>query len=65
MKQITNECVKCDLPCIGSFCPNRKVERFYCDRCGEEGKLYHYEGEELCEDCLLKNFEVVYGSEVW
>lgn len=52
MKQIENDCVGCDLPCIN--CGRDKVEHFYCDKCGEEETLYEYDGEELCEDCLLK-----------
>ena len=64
MKKIENECVGCGLPCLGDGCPNRNVARFYCDECEEEEKLYHYDGKELCEDCLLKNFEVVEGSDI-
>lgn len=53
--RIENECVGCTglgLPCIGGGCPNRNVERYYCDRCGAEcsgdgGFGY----DELCEDC--------------
>lgn len=65
MRSVENECVGCppELGCLGSICPNRNVVRFYCDRCGEEGKLYHYDSEELCEECLLKEFDVVDGSE--
>lgn len=66
MKKIENECVDCKsigLPCLGNSCPNRSVTRFYCDRCGEEAKLYHYDSEEICEDCLLKEFDVVDGSD--
>ena len=63
MKRRENECVNCDLPCIGNNCPYKEVIRFYCDRCGCEDILYHYDGEELCKDCLLKNFEIVEGSE--
>ena len=63
MKRTENECVDCGLPCLGNSCPNRNVIRFYCDRCGEEAKLYHYNSEELCESCLLKEFDVVEGSE--
>lgn len=67
MKSINSECVGCSsigLPCFGSSCPNRNVVRYYCDICGAEDKLYHYDGEELCIDCLLKNFEVVEGSDL-
>lgn len=63
MKKIENECVHCGMYCWGSSCPNRNVVRFYCDRCGEETTLYHYDGEEICEECLLKEFEIVEGSD--
>ena len=57
-----NECVGCppERGCLESACPNRNVRRLYCDRCGnEEEKLYKYDGEELCADCLLDEFEVI------
>lgn len=63
MKKTENECVDCGLPCLGNSCPYRNVTRFYCDRCGEEDKLYCYDHEELCADCLLKEFEIVEGSD--
>lgn len=63
MKKIENECIDCGLPCLGSACPYRNVVRFYCDKCGKEKALRHYDDRELCEDCLLDNFEVVEGSE--
>lgn len=63
MKKIENECIDCGLPCIGNSCPYRSVTRFYCDKCGKEDKLYYYDHEELCADCLLKEFEVVEGSD--
>ena len=65
MKSIENECVGCppELICLGDSCPYRNVVRFYCDRCGEEEKLYHYYNEEICKDCLLKEFDVVEGSD--
>lgn len=68
MKRIENECVGCSgvgFRCLGAACPNRYVTRFYCDKCGEEEKLYHYDSEELCESCLLKKFDVVEGSDEW
>ena len=52
------------LNCIGNICQNRNVTRFYCDRCGEEEVLYDYYGEEICEECLLKEFEIVEGSDL-
>lgn len=64
MKRIENECVGCDLPCLGSTCPNRNVVRFYCDECNEEDTpLYHYDGKELCAYCLLQKFDIVEGSD--
>lgn len=66
MEKIENECVGCvdiGLHCLGDSCPNRNVLHFYCDRCGWEEKLYYYDGEELCANCLLKEFDVVEGSE--
>lgn len=56
-----NHCVGCTsigLHCLGSSCPNRNVLVYYCDRCKDEidGDIYDVDGEELCEDCLLKTF---------
>lgn len=62
MKIVSNECVGCDLPCFDS-CPYKNVDRFYCDRCNEEETLYNYFGEELCKDCILKEFDIVEGSD--
>ena len=32
----------------------------YCDKCGEDvEELYKVDGEELCKECLLNNFEKV------
>lgn len=62
MKRTENECVGCKemgLPCLGMNCPNRDVTRFYCDSCGEEAQLYHYEGKELCIECIEKRLEKV------
>lgn len=65
MKKIEDECVGCPegMGCLGRGCPNRNVVRFYCDECDCEGKLYHYGDRELCEDCLLLEFDVVEGSD--
>lgn len=63
MKRTENECVDCGLPCISIACPYYSVTRYYCDRCKEEGVLYDYYGEELCKECLLKEFEIVKGSD--
>lgn len=62
----TNDCCDCGLPCILNTCPHYKVKHYKCDICGEiDIKLYHCNDMELCEDCLLKEFEVVDGSDYW
>lgn len=66
MKKIENECVGCTdtgMRCLGNSCPNRNVIRFYCDRCKEEATLYYWNDEELCQECLIKEMEVVEGSD--
>lgn len=63
MIRYENECVSCGLPCLGSSCPNRNVVHYYCDYCGNEDRLYHYDNLEVCEECLLKQFEVVEGTD--
>ena len=67
--KIFNECVGCEdlgLHCIGSNCPNLKVERYFCDECGDEEDLYWFDDNircavpvQLCKECLLKHFEPV------
>lgn len=67
MRKKENECLNCErlgLNCIGRTCPNLSVTRFYCDRCGEETTLYDYDGEEICESCLLKEFPIIKDSDV-
>lgn len=62
MRKYENECCGCATPaypCLGSSCPNRNVVHFYCDKCGEEDTLYHFDGEELCIDCILSLLEEV------
>ena len=58
-----DECCGCatgSYPCIGSDRPNRNVKHLYCDECGDDvEELYKYDGEELFEGCLLKEFEVI------
>lgn len=60
MKMITDECVGCD---FCADCGARHTERFYCDRCGDETRLYIFGDEEICRDCLLDEFGTVEGSE--
>lgn len=63
MRKVEDECVvSCIGNCMGNSCPYKNVVRYYCDKCGEEATLYHYDNEELCEYCLLNEFDVVEGS---
>ena len=61
VKTIENECVGCppEIGCLGSSCPNLNVVHYYCDECEEEAQLYHYNGQELCIDCIEKSLEKV------
>lgn len=61
MKRIENHCVSCPpgMPCMGNACPNRNVPCFYCDICGEETDIYHFDGEELCIECIKKRLDKV------
>ena len=62
----TNECVDCGLPCLFESCPYYKVMHSKCEFCNAEDiKLYHYSGHEVCEECLLEEFEVVEGTDEW
>ena len=57
-----DECVGCptEMGCLVSACPNRNVKHLYCDKCKDDvEKLYKYDGQEICEECLLKEFEVI------
>ena len=57
-----DECVGCptEIGCLGSACTNRNVKHLYCDKCKYDvEKLYKYDGQEICEECLLKEFEVI------
>lgn len=65
MHYYENECVSCGLPCIYNACPYYKVKHFKCDWCQEEDvKLFNYNGYEICEECLLGEFEIVDGSDL-
>lgn len=52
MMRIEDNCVGCPDYCIN--CGARRTKRFYCDRCGDEDKLYRFGGEELCDYCISK-----------
>jgi hypothetical protein len=62
MIRIENECVGCPLEigCLGEACPYKNVVRYYCDECKDEYEhIYHYDGQELCIDCIEKRLERV------
>lgn len=66
MVRILNECCDCATDgyrCQGEYCSRRRVEHFYCDACGDETKLYYYDGKQLCIDCVENELEYVEGSE--
>ncbi len=57
---VDNECVDCGLPCMYEACPYYKVVRFYCDGCDEEQfNLWHFDGQELCQECILNRLDKV------
>lgn len=66
MRKYENECVGCTsqgLHCIGSSCPKQNVLHIYCDKCGEERRLYKYDERELCIGCIAEELETVEGTE--
>ena len=57
-----NECVGCAVPaypCRGEYCPLRHVPHYYCNDCGNETKLYEFEGEQLCIKCVENRLDPV------
>lgn len=62
-KKMVENCVSCGLPCRGSLCPNNSVSAQYtCDECREEfepEELFDFDGDMLCEKCLLAQFKTV------
>lgn len=66
MIKIENDCVGCppEMGCLGDSCPRMNVICYYCDKCGEEKEtLYHFDGEQLCIDCIEKRLEKVTYTE--
>ena len=67
MIKYEDECTGCresGMPCRGISCRNRCVKRLYCDECGEDSdRLYIYDGQQICHECLLGMFDVIEGSE--
>lgn len=64
--EIANDCVMCPDYC--RHCgrdKDYKIVHLTCDKCGEEfHTLYEYDGQELCEDCLLEEFELITEGDV-
>lgn len=56
-----NECVGCDLPCLGSSCSLTHVSHYYCDICGDElsqEDIYSKDDDYIiCNDCHEKELE--------
>ena len=62
MIKYEDECVGCppEMGCLGNSCRYKNVKHLYCDRCGDDvEELYDYDGEELCEDCLLDSIKKI------
>ena len=62
-KVYEDDCVGCE-HCIG--CGRRNSPHYYCDECKDENlpsDLYDYDGDMLCEDCLLKKFQTIEEKE--
>lgn len=51
-----DECVGCPtyMGCLGQSCPNRNVPHIVCDHCRNEDKIYEFDGEELCIECIIE-----------
>lgn len=64
MKRIEDDCVDCprEIGCFGAACPLKNVPHYYCDECEDEAPLYYFDGQELCEHCLLERMEKVEES---
>ena len=62
MIKYEDECVGCptEMGCMGNSCQYRNVKHLYCDHCKEDcEELYVFDGEELCEECLLDSFKKI------
>ena len=62
MIRFEDQCVGCptEMGCLGSACPYIHVPILICDECHDYvDDLYWFEGEQICEDCLLNHFDRV------
>lgn len=58
MVKIESDCVECGLPCLYESCPYYQVVVYECDCCGDEvDKLYSFDGQELCINCIEQRLE--------
>ena len=59
MIEYEDECVGCppEIGCMGSACPHRNVPHTYCDYCGDEARLYDWEGDHVCKECVIKEMD--------
>ena len=51
MIKYQNDCCDCAAPaypCLGDTCTLRHAPHYYCD----ETKLFYFDGEQLCIDCI-------------
>lgn len=60
MTKIESDCCDCEqqFRSCGS-CSRRNAKHYYCDDCGDETDIYHFDGEELCIKCIQKLLEPV------
>lgn len=59
MKIKVSECVGC-VECIGCWRRHSEYWHHECDRCGSTEQLYYTpDGEELCAECILDDYEEV------
>lgn len=57
-----DECCNCAVPGYPCTGEHKHVPHYDCDDCGEEfypSELYHVDGQILCINCLVKQFEKV------
>lgn len=56
-----NDCVDCPQGCID--CGRKHalyIDSLECDYCGDDAdKLYIVDGQQLCSDCALSDYEVI------
>lgn len=58
MVKYENLCVGCPQGCRD--CGNKHAAVFICDDCGDESyPLHEFEGDQLCEYCVLKRLDKV------